>query len=574
MATNNTVALNGAAIPVMALSTVGVVGTDGVVPVYDPDARWTQWALHEVYVGTVGVNRYVPKVGDWVIDTPAAKFYEVTEIDVTTLIPRMKSIRPLVQDQEFSNTDMILGVGPGGISDTFRAYLNKNVLPYTLTIDARLHTYSSEAESFTVFRGTDIEGTAKPISQMYNQSSELIGTAIPLTLAAIDGNNRTVKSFPMCYTTEDMPNGEKVVLIVFADGSHQVSKVELLIENTEFVPSADNSLKQITNISLESPFISPSDPNVLSFPLNVMMNGLSLMGVVHYNDGSKLRLPVNDTRFSLRGLDNFVSTYAGQKFDLVLDYKLAPEEVTMGLQTTPARSITRRYEGITTNFEGMYSPKLYGFPVWINSVRGYRIEWWLYDMERRMAQLVTPFVQYNANSRPFDPTGYGFKQSIGVTINLKDVNPSGLALNHVQAVDFVLRQQGTARTTNWAVGFIPNQEVLFGENNFAKMTLIDQNQMQLDITCGETTQVGWLERLYRLVHPLSDPGRESRAPNPTHFSVCTPEWEVAYPIGQWNKKLVLNYTVPNNGTLFIKFFIRTAETDIHLSVAGIPVYCQ
>jgi hypothetical protein len=556
------------------LSTVGIVGTDGQVPVYEPDARWTTWALDEIYNGNEGANRYVPKIGDWIVDRPASKFYEVIDVDVTTLITRTKPIKPLSQDQEFDNADLILGVGPGGISDTFRAYLNKNVLPYTLTIESRLHTYSSEAESFTVFRGTDINGTAKPISQMYNQSEQLIGTTIPLTLAAIDGNNRTVKSFPMCYTTEDMPDGEKVVLIAYSDSGHQVSKVDLLVENTQFVPTADSSVKYITNISLESPFISPSDPNVLSFPLNVMQNGLSLMGVVHYSDGSKVRLPVNNTRFSLRGLDNFISTYAGQKFDLVLDYKLAPEEVTMGMPTTAARSITRLYQGITTNYEGMYSPKLYGFPVWINSVSGYRIEWWLYDMERRMSQLVTPFVKVNTNSRPFDPLGYGFKQSIGVTINLKDVNPNGLALNHVQTVDIVLRQPGTARSTNWAIGFVPGQEVLFGEGNFAKMTLIDQNQMTLEVSCDEATQAGWLERLYRLVKPLSDQGREVQAPAPTHFSISTPQWEVVYPIGQWNKKLSLSYTVANNSTVFIKFFIRTAETDIHLAIAGMPVYQQ
>lgn len=556
------------------VSTVGIIGTDGKVPVYEPDARWTMWSLDEIYIGQQGDKRYVPKVGDWVVDRPNAKFYEVIEIDVTTLVPKFKSVTPLAQDQAFDNADLILGVGPGGISDTFRVYLNKNVLPYTLTVDARLHTYSTESESFTIFRGTDIEGTAKAVSQMYNQSDELIGTAIPLALAAIDGDNRTVKSFPVCYCTEDMPDGEKVVLITYADSGHQVAKVELLVENTQFVPVANNAIKYITNITLESPFISPSDPNVLSFPLNVTMNGLSLIGVVSYSDGSKVRLPVNQTRFSLRGLDNFVSTYSGQKFDLILDYKLSAEELSVGMQTTPAGSITRRYQGITSNYEGMYSPKLYGFPVWISSVTGYRIEWWLYDMERRMAQLVTPYVKINDNSRPFDPIGYGFKQSLGVSINLKDVNPAGLALNHVQTIDIVLRQPGTARTTNWAIGFVPNQEVLFGEGNYAKMVVIDQNQMTLDITCGETDLAAWLTRLYRLVNPLTDQGREVGAPDPTYFSVCTPNWEVAYPIGQWNKVLTIGHLLNNNDTVFVKFFIRTADTDIQLAVAGLPVYVQ
>jgi hypothetical protein len=558
----------------VTLSTVGITGTDGEVPVYEPDARWTQWALSEIYTGGVGSNRYVPKVKDWVIDYETGQYYRVTAIDVTTLIPRLETFKPLAQNQQFDNIDVILGVGPGSISDTFRAYVNKNVMPHTITLDARLHCYTEEAESFTIFLGTDVVGEAKPISQVYSPTNQLLGTAVPMVLAAIDGNNRSIKSFPTCYTTEDLADNTKLAVIVYSDAGHQVSKVEVLVENTQFVPAANNSVKYITNISLESPFISSSDPNVLSFPVNITMNGLSLIGVVEYSDGSKIRLPVNNTKFSLRGLDNFISTYAGQEFDLVLDYKLSPGEVVMGLQTSVAGSVTRDYKGITTNYEGMYSPKLYGFPVWINSVLGYRLEWWLYDMERRMAQLVTPYVKINNNSRPFDPLGYGFKQTLGVSINLKDVNPAGLALIHVQTIDIVLRQPGTARTTNWAIGFTPNQEILFGENNYAKLIVINQNQCTLDISCGETDVNAWLARLYGLVYPLTDQGQEVAPPTPTHFSICTTGWETAYPINQWNKLLTLGHLLANNDTIFVKFFIRTVDTDIQLAIAAMPMYQQ
>jgi hypothetical protein len=556
------------------LSTVGISGTDGAVPVYDPAGRWTIWALSEIYTGGPGQNRYVPKVKDWIVDTDTKVFYEVISIDVTTLIPRTQMITPLAQNQKLDNIDVILGVGPGGISDTFRAYVNKNVMPYTITLDARLHCYTEEAESFTIFMGTDVIGEAKPISQLYSPTNQLLGTAIPMVLAAVDGNNRSIKAFPTCYTTEDLQDNTKLAVIVYSDSGHQVSKVEVLVENTQFVPTANSSVKYITNISLESPFISSADPNVLSFPVNITMNGLSLIGVVQYSDGSKLRYPVNNTKFSLRGLDNFVSTYAGQEFDLVLDYKLAPGEVVMGLQTSFSGSVTREYTGVTTNYEGMYSPKLYGYPVWQNSVLGYRLEWWLYDMERRMCQLVTPYVSVNANSRPFDPLGYGVKQTLGVSINLKDVNPSGLALIHVQTIDIVLRQPGTARTTNWAVGFTTNQDILFGENNFAKLNIIDQNQVTLDITCGETDVNVWLARMYSLTYPLTDQGQEVAPPAPTHFAIKTTSWEVAYPMSQWNKVLTLSHLINNNDTVFIKFFIRTVDTDVQLSIAGLPAWQQ
>ena len=555
---------------------LNIAGADGVKPVYEPDGRWTTWALHELFQGplTLGSGKYVPKLKDYVVDVDSGEWFVVDALDATTLIPHLSPRTTLSQDQQFSNADVILGVGPGSIADTFRVYLNQKVMPHTLTVDSRLHTYTVEAERFTIFRGSNVTGNAKAVSQMYNQANELVGTSVPLVLAETTGDNRTVKSFPMCYTTEDIPDGEVVVLIAYSDAGHQVSKVQLLVENTEFVPAADASSKYVVNIALESPWIAPSDPNLLKYPVNVPVNGLSLMGVVSFSDGSKKRYPVNNTRFSLRGLDNFVASYAGQKFELVLDYKLAPGEVAYGMQTTLAGSVVRTYNAITTNYEGMYSPKLYGYPVWLDAVQGYRLEWWLYDMDRRTAMLVTPYVRINDNSAPFLPTGYGTKQSLGVTINLKDVNPSGLALNHVQAIDIVLRQEGTVRSSNWAIGFMPHQDPLFGEDNHAKSVLVNQNLMTLDITCGETLLVNWLTRLYRLTKPLSDISREVQAPDPTHFSVCTNSWSVDYPIARWADVLSLNYTIPNSGTVFIKFFIRTPDTDIQLSMAAMPVYQQ
>lgn len=121
------------------ISLLGVVGIDGVVPIYDPDARWCWWSINEIFrEGTPGQGRYVPKVDDYVIDPDTFTTWKVTSLDNDTLYPTMVQIRPANMSFSISETDVLFGVGPGTQSDTYRAYLDKSVTPYVLNVDRRL----------------------------------------------------------------------------------------------------------------------------------------------------------------------------------------------------------------------------------------------------------------------------------------------------------------------------------------------------------------------------------------------------------------------------------------------------
>jgi hypothetical protein len=555
------------------INTGGVAGTDGIVPVYDPAARWCGWNLAEVWTGGPGDKRYVPKVNDYVYDLPNSETYIVRSLNPTTLVPVLELVTGPVSNGQLTDEDMLLGVGPGTISDTYRVYIDKSVLPYTMSVDKRLRTFGTMASTAKIFRGSDLTGGAKVISAFYNQNGTLMGQSIPLELVVMpNGANKSTKSVPTCYTSEDLPDGEVVTIVVYADDGHVVSKCSLLVENTAFITTADASAKYITGIGLETPFLSESDPNKIQYPLNVPLIGLSLTGVVHYSDGSALKMPVDQTKFSIYGFNNFVSTVVGQPVPLVLNYQLSDGEIVYGATVGEKRNLTRSYKAVTTNSEGVFTPKLYGYPVWIDPVQGYRLEWFLYDLDRNLATLVTPHVKINTNSAPFQPIAYGIKQTLGVSINLRDVNPTGISYLHVQTIDIILRQQGNARTSNWAIGFDPGQVIFFGENNHATMVFVNENLRKINITCGETVLDTWLARIYSMTKPLTDPVKEITAPRPNYFSLAGTNWEVAYPLDQWNKDMVISNQVADSGTLFIKFFQRTADTDIQLSVAALPVY--
>ena len=53
----------------MPLDLTGVIGSDGMSPIYDPDARWCIWELSEIWDGIAGNKKYVPKVNDYALET-------------------------------------------------------------------------------------------------------------------------------------------------------------------------------------------------------------------------------------------------------------------------------------------------------------------------------------------------------------------------------------------------------------------------------------------------------------------------------------------------------------------------
>lgn len=546
-----------------------ITGSDGHIAIYDPDGRWTTWALTQIYLGGPAQGRYVPKVNDYVVDLDTNEWYRVSVLNSTSLVPTLVPIAG-ISSGEFTEADLLLGVGPGTQADTYRVYIDNTVMPHTLTVDQRLTINGTAAVEVKIYRGSLLDGSAEVISKRYDQNGTLLSESIPLE--AVTG---TVKVIPTCFCTEDIPDGEVLTAVAYSAGGHVVSKRQLLAENTAFIRSASSATKYITSISLESPFLSTSNPKLLQYPMNVPLQGLSVMGVVNYSDGSKLRLPIDGTKFTLFGLNTFVASVVGQKVPLVLTYALSAGEAALSNSGYgEERFISENYQAQTMNIDGSFTPKLYGYPVWINETQGYRLEWFLYNLERNVVYNATPHVTINSAVTPFDPKGYGLNQHLNVSVNLKDVNGSFKSYIHTQNIDIVLAGKGDIRTTNWTIGFEPGQSPQFGANNSVKYTFINSNSCKVKLDLNAANQTDWLERLYYRTKPLTDALQEVAPPVPTHFAIVLADDDVEFPISMWDSEHVLPQALTNNGTLFVKFIKRTADSDIHLAIAGIPIWQQ
>lgn len=555
-----------------ALTTAGVVGTDDAVPILDP-GQWKQRALHQVWLGKEASGRYVANKYDWIEDVLGnTGSFIVTDVDPTTLIPTMIP-RKAPNLIGLSDEDIILGVGPGTQSDTYRVYIDKSVRPFRLCTDQRYDVKGELNTSAKFFRGSIAQNNMKVISAFFDTSGNLLGEDVPLVLVDKE-DNVSVKQVMPCYTVEDLPDNEPVTVVVYlADGTVSSQRV-FLTQNSSFIAKPGSPKKYITGISLKSLFLSKNDPNLLQFPMNVPVQALGLMGVVSYSNGDTLEMPVDGTKFTIHGLESYLATIPGQPLKLTLTYNLSPDEVSYNAKVGEVPFLEAEYKATTLVADGAYSVKLFGYPVWIDNIHGYRLEWYLYNLDRQTVYKCTPYVRINSNTPAFDPLNYGVRQALSVSVNLKDVNPAFNAYIHTQTIDISLMGPGTSRQTNWTIAFDPGQDPQFGTNNAAKTRFIDASTYSVQLDQGETDQAVWLNRMYRLTKPLYDTSREIQAPDPTHFAIVSGDQSAEFPIASWNTVMTVGFPLNDSSTLYLKFFKRTVDNDIQLAVAGIPVYQQ
>lgn len=551
----------------------GVIGTDGVPPVYQPHRRFATWKLPELFMGGVGTNKYVPNVGDIVYQVVGKTIthLEVIEVDESTKIPVFRQLEEVDLNTELTDEDLLFGIGPGTDSDTYRIYIDKSVRPYYAAIDARLEIKGSMGNHGRVYRGSDIYNNTNLISLLYDASNNFLGNDIPLQLVDRE-DNIAVKVLPPFHTLAELENGERVTAVFFSDTGNEISKRQLVVHNTGFIWNSNQHIRYVTGISLRSSFLSATEPDTIDFPINTTLLSMNLIGVVHYSDGTELEMPVDGIKFEIHGFENFLATTPGQSFSVSLKYNLSSTEVHFGSQVIGSeRFFARPYRVKTLAQDGAYTVKLFAYPNWINPINGYRMEYFLMNLDRSILVRVTPYVQLAENAPAFEPLTMGVKQLLNVQLNLKDAVPSFKNYLHAQTIGVTLLTGGGEANTNWRVEYEPGQNPQYGIGNHFQFVFVNANLKRTKIDMGLNDQAEWLDRLYYNTKPVMNLAIEDTPPTPTHFAIITNAMRTEHLLSEWKDIFDLGNEIYHGHTLFIEFFRRTTTNDIRLAVAGVPL---
>lgn len=544
--------------------------------IIDPDRLYTVWSSREIFNGLSTGGSYVPNPDDMVHDWDQG-FFRVAGVDYTTGLSDLRPWTININPTEISNEDILLGSGPGYQSEMWRVYLDTRKIPHLFQVDGRLHIYGSAAQYVKIFLGTDVSINGQVISAFYDQNNTFLGENIPLELVGTETIDNIAIKAPMTgFTNLSLDDGEVVTVVVYSANGSVVSKAKMLIDNTSLVRRTDASKKYVTGIRLESPFLSEADPALIEFPINVTIATVAMIGVVMYSDGSEVRMPISadgSTRFTLFGLNHYVPTIEGQTVPLTLNYVLAADEYAFIQGPTANESITERYRAKTIKADNSYSVKLFVYPVWKDSINGYTLDFWLYNLDRlEYFRVPKNLVEVTAGARNFDGLDFLTVQKLSLSVNLGAIDAKYSSYRHTQTFNVSLKAPGTDRLTNWTINFNPSEIDEFGEGLEAKLTFINTNNWLLNIGNDYNSKEEWLRHLFYATQPLYDTFSEIEAPAPNYFAVRSKLRRTEYSIEQWNSDLTFLNDMLEGETIFIEWIRRTPTTDLQLGVTGLPIH--
>jgi hypothetical protein len=533
------------------------------------------WFMRQIFTGKPGTGLYCPNVDDLILDLTSG-WYLVTTIDISTGKCTFIPWKLPITTENNVIVDQLLGVGTGSQSETWRVYIDTRQMPYSMQIDGRLHLYRSDADHYKVFLGTDKTDNGILISASYSPSGEYENENIGLEHVGHDElNNWAIWAPKAGNTNRKLSNGEVVTVVLYNAVGNALSHSTMLVENTTLVRRTAAGRKQIRSIGLKSPYLSEADSSQLVVPINVDLKTVVMTGVVRYNTGEELEIPVvldGTGKMSLHGLRWYSPTIQTYAHKLTLSYKLSDQEFSLEHGITENGFITEPFTIKAIAADNAYSVRLYAFPTWNDPASRYDLDFWLFNVDRdQYYRVPRSVVETPDNEVAFDGKDYVSRQRLKFGVLLSNVDPIFPEHKFVQSAEFALMKPGSEKGDKWQVKCDPSQEKFFGAGVIAKNRFVNVNLSYLDLKAGATDLDGWLNKVYYPLNHLFDDTSEVQALEPTHFVIQTKTREYPFAVTQWNQEFPILNDVKVGETIYIRWIRETANAQLQLGVTGLAV---
>lgn len=535
------------------------------------------WHWNQIYFGAdsklydsaLSLERYVPAVddivmhpqtGDWVVNF-------VSETHIPSFRPRQINLN----DSDVNDQIVVPSKSYNRRADVL--HIDVTTLPIRFYVNSRIWVNGSQASHFKIFTGTNISENGVSIAATYNANGQIVSDSVELELVAFDRDNvtnRAIKTPKAGYLREIPASDDLVTLVIYAqDGSYIDSQV-LVVSHENFIPSSA-ATRYITEIALDTPYLSESDDKVIEVKRNMLLQSLALFGIVRYNDGSFQRLPVGGkSKFQLHGMEAFTASNDLHEVDVVLSYSMGADEAGVKTTGTLERSKTEAYTVRTMPSDAAYSVKLFVVPTWNRTTAKWELRYKLYDLKRDNTKDVTSLVEQSTDYK-FNPDLYSQQQTVQVAINLMNVGPQYQFYRPVQTFNITLIRPGEIQNVPAYYLLSYSANLQMGNGLVANRNSVGGKTM-LNLSCGFTTLEDWITGIYKHLGVLYT-GDTPAPPNPTKFRLRKNSNTdfTEYAMSNITKNIEVTGAWAQGDTALVEFFAESAGDTLELATLALNV---
>lgn len=554
-----------------------VFGTDGVRPIWYPQGMWRTLAMHEVYLGKEGsrtidgevIPLYVANVLDYIEDVRTHITYQVVELPKTGPNALVPVYEPVVRNAGvLTSKDILVALGPGYGSADHKITIDDTVYPYRLDVSPFVCIRSVEAHYAKIIEGSTYTGNYKTVGFMLSSTGKLEDDKIPLDLIAdVNGvTNYHIKNVRVSFCNTTYKNGDVLTLALYTKAGHLLSEHQLVVTNSNFMRDGTAPREYIKTVYMESPYLSETNPFELHIPMGWNNNSLNMMGVIEYKSGRKVKMPIDGNKFKLEGLQQVISTIAGHEYNLMLKYVLDVTENTVHDVSGWGKFIAQPYRVRVVKANNSYTVKLYAYPYWDAATVGYKLRFFVVNLDRNQFLDVTPVVKFVAGTPVFDGTKLGSVQQLRVSVNLKDIFSTYKPFIHTQLIDITLYGTPGDFEAPWTVKQSTDQDpTTYGNGLFAKKS---PDSKSINISNGLSFDE-WKLRMFDQTYPLlSDTSNVKSYPEATDFEIRNGTSRSEYHIEKWNENLPIKGQIKVHNNIEVIWKHKTPTEEMILSVSS------
>lgn len=549
--------------------------TPADVPVYNPNAMFQLRLWDQIYtgknnVGAGNIGRYVPNLGDQVLDWETG-YYRVTNVDpgtlLSTLVPWSAPVRGGA-----TAADFIMGVGPRFPQQGYFIYVNNNANPPVLNVDSGFYTRYPNTAHFRVFVGNDPLPNTEVLSATYGSAGNYIDDKIP-AIQLLDSAGLPAWVPDSAFAKRAIQDGEILTLVGYDVNGNTTGIATFTGRNTSMVRASNTTQYLIESVELHGNTVDRTAMQV-KCPVNATLDSIVLQCQVNYKGGTSVVKPIDGVKIRLVSNGNYMPTSPDINQPGTLIYNLDTTEAYEGSTDNEQRFISAQYTIVADPVADAYGFKLCSYPYWSTTLNIWAWRHYLHDLDHDAVYDASNIVQLAANSNPVDPKLYGTLQEVTWALDVSRVDPRFNPYQHVQTMWATLYADGTVKnTTNWTVLFEQGYDT-FGRNLQCISSYVSSGVYQMDITSGAVTLSEWLQRVYINTRPLYNSHNEGGPLTPTHFVMQVAGIRKRFAIARWQD--VLQFEAPGTvGDIATLHFTQEVDgQDRYLSSAGLILRIQ